>query len=136
MSTYKGIRRILTILYMAFILWVTIFSRNVCANHIFKGLFWEVRNRYWNDIILNILFFVPLGILIGGKKGVAIGAILTFVVEMTQYIFKLGYCEVDDVMNNVIGTIIGVKLSKCFFRKVLLLCIKLKKLVYLIFLGR
>lgn len=45
------------------------------------------------------------------EKGVAIGAILTLVVGMTQFIFKLRYCEVDDVVDNVIGTIIGVKLS-------------------------
>lgn len=117
MSTFKEIRRTLTILYIFFILWITIFSRNVGEGHIFKGLFLEVRNRYWNDIILIILFFGPLGILVGGKKEIAIGAILSFVVEMNQYIFKLGYCEVDDVMNNVIGTIIGVKLSECFLER-------------------
>ena len=61
------------------------------------------------------------------EKGVAIGAILTLVVGMTQFIFKFRYSEVDDVVNNVMGSIIGVKLSECFFRKVLLLCIKLRK---------
>ena len=45
------------------------------------------------------------------EKGVAIGAILTLVVGMTQFIFKLRYCEVDDVVDYGIVIIFGVKLS-------------------------
>ena len=51
------------------------------------------------------------------EKGVAIGAVLTLVVGMTQFIFKLRNCEVDDVVDNVIGTIIGVKLSDFFVER-------------------
>lgn len=51
------------------------------------------------------------------EKGVAIGAILTLVVGMTQFIFKFRYSEVDDVVDNVIGTIIVVKLSDFFVER-------------------
>ena len=69
------------------------------------------------------------------EKGVAIGAILTLVVGMTQFIFKLRYCEVDDVVDNVIGTIIGVKLS-VYLRKGIAVVYKIKKVGLFDFSGQ
>lgn len=61
----------------------------------------------WKDIWLNILLFVPLGVTIGGRKGVIAGLVLSCCIEAVQYFLCLGYCEVDDVMNNTIGTCLG-----------------------------
>lgn len=69
------------------------------------------------------------------EKGVAIGAILTLVVGMTQFIFKLRYCEVDDVVDNVIGTIIGVKLS-VYLWKGIAVVYKIKKVGLFDFSGQ
>ncbi len=62
----------------------------------------------WGDILKNIVFFVPLGFIIGGRKGVVVGFLLSCGIETAQYFIRLGYCEVDDVLNNTIGTAIGV----------------------------
>lgn len=67
----------------------------------------------WGDIIKNIALFVPLGFIIGGRKGVFIGFILSCGIEATQYFTRLGYCELDDVLNNTIGTVIGVGIRNC-----------------------
>lgn len=64
----------------------------------------------WSDIGLNILLLIPLGFFIGGWKGIAAGFILSCGIEMTQYIFRLGYCELDDILNNTIGAGAGVGL--------------------------
>lgn len=69
------------------------------------------------------------------EKGVVIGAILTLVVGMTQFIFKLRYCEVGDVVDNVIGTIIGVKLSD-FLWKGIAVVYKIKKVGLFDFSGQ
>lgn len=61
----------------------------------------------WSDIIKNIALFIPLGFIISGRKGVAIGFILSCGIEATQYFTRLGYCEMDDVLNNTIGALIG-----------------------------
>ena len=108
----KIIRLILLVAYIAFILWITIFSREVGDYRIFKPLFWELQVHYWKDTVKNILFFIPLGFLIGGKRGIIIGLCLTVLVEYSQYIFVLGYCELDDIMNNFIGTVVGVGIEK------------------------
>ena len=64
---------------------------------------------YWWDIVLNILLFIPLGFLFGDKgwKAVLFGFLFSAFIECAQYLFLLGYCEADDVLNNTIGTAVG-----------------------------
>ena len=97
----------LIVAYIYFILTQTVIGRVVHPEPIFKGPFWEVQNGMWTDIRLNILLFIPLGLLIGGWKGVVGGFLLSVSIETIQYIGCLGYCEIDDVINNSIGAGIG-----------------------------
>ena len=113
-----GKRKVLVSLYILIILWVTLFSRRPMETRIFRGLFWEIEMGYWWDITLNILLFIPLGFLIGGKRGIVAGALLSIGIELTQYIFRLGYCELDDVLNNTIGAAIGALLYKKFGKRI------------------
>lgn len=121
-------RKAILILYIFFILWVTLFSREPMTTRIFRGLFWEIEMGYWNNIIQNILLFIPLGFLIGGKRGIIAGLLLSIGIELTQYIAVLGYCEFDDVLNNTIGAAIGSLLFKKFGKRIEQLCTRLKEL--------
>ena len=105
----KKSRKVLVGLYILIILWITLFSRRPMETRIFRGLFWEIRMGYWWDITLNILLFIPLGFLLGDKgwKAVFLGFLLSASIECTQYLFLLGFCEADDVLNNTIGAIFG-----------------------------
>lgn len=68
--------------------------------------------------IMNVAFFYPFGFLIGclnfeslkKRKWIIILFAFTFslCVEVCQYIFCLGYAEVDDVIHNTLGAVIGV----------------------------
>lgn len=107
----KYVKVALILLYTYFILTKTIIGRPVLPEPIFKGLFFEVQNGMWEDIRLNIFLFVPLGFLIGGWKGILIGLGLSCFIELIQFFLSLGYCELDDVLNNTIGSVIGVLLS-------------------------
>ena len=98
--------------YVYFILTKTIIGRPVQPEPIFRGLFWEVQNGYWNDIWLNILLFIPLGLLIGGWKGLLVGFVLSCGIEAIPYFGKLGYCEIDDLINNTIGAGIGIVFNR------------------------
>lgn len=123
-----GKRKAILILYIFFILWMTLFSRRPGTERIFRGLFWEIEMGYWNNIIQNILLFIPLGFLIGGKRGIIAGVLLSIGIELTQFIFRLGYCELDDVLNNTIGAAIGSLLFKKFGKRIEQLCTRLKEL--------
>ena len=102
-----GKKKVLIALYVLIILWITLFSRRPMESRIFRGLFWEIEMGYWNNIIQNILLFIPLGFLIGGKRGIIAVVLLSIGIELTQYIAVLGYCELDDLLNNTIGAAIG-----------------------------
>ncbi len=101
-------KNIVLFLYIMFILSVTLAGRAKLDRRIFEPLFWELKNRMWSDILLNIVLFVPLGFFIGCWKGIFIGTFLSCGIEAAQYYFCLGYCELDDVLHNTIGTGIGI----------------------------
>ena len=124
----KKSRKVLVGLYILIILWITLFSREPMTTRIFRGLLWEIEMGYWNNIIQNLLLFIPLGFLIGGKRGIIAGVLLSIGIELTQYIAVLGYCELDDVLNNTIGAAIGSLLFKKFGKRIEQLCTRLKKL--------
>ena len=78
--------------------------------------------REWRNIILNIMMFVPFGFLLPlvSKKFHAFwktylaGFLFTFLIEMTQLLFHLGICELDDFMNNTVGAMIGYGFYRLF----------------------
>ena len=64
--------------------------------------------------ILNILLFVPIGLLTSVVlnkwrflKVLASGVCLSGFIELLQLVLKKGVCNIDDVINNVAGCIIG-----------------------------
>ena len=70
------------------------------------------------QIYQNILLFIPLGILLPetlflrGKKFtsplvVLLGSFVSFVIELAQFTYSIGYSEADDIINNTLGCAIG-----------------------------
>ena len=109
--------------YTIFIVWYTLLKREPRgAERVFKPeLFWAIRWWIVNPTVeskkeavqylLNILFFIPYGLLFPWKdnwKRVFVTAlVLSVFIELSQYIFNLGWCEVDDVISNTLGAMIG-----------------------------
>lgn len=107
----KYVKWVLVAGYFYFILTQTVIGRAVHSEPIFKCLFWENQNGMWTDIRLNILLFIPFGLLIGGWKGLIIGSALSVMIEATQYFGQIGYCELDDMLNNSIGAGVGAGIN-------------------------
>lgn len=76
----------------------------------------------FKNIIANILVFVPLGFFISNKNPknvfkaliICLGVILS--IELIQLFFKIGFFDVDDIILNFIGSLLGVFIS-LFVRK-------------------
>ena len=122
--------------YLLVVLGATMLSRgNIYENVIRMRLFYSYRDAWndfsmteWRNIILNILMFVPLGVMLPYMRKIfqsagwtyLAGFGLTLLIEMMQLIFKCGIFELDDLMNNLVGTMIGYglyRLLKCFHDK-------------------
>ena len=65
--------------------------------------------------INNILVFIPFGALLPEKRWkwlLLTAVLLSAVIEAVQYALNLGWCEIDDVICNVLGAAIGFGLWK------------------------
>ena len=69
------------------------------------------------EILLNILAFVPLGLCLSALQRprrvwarVLCGAVLSILFEAIQYAFNIGSADITDVITNTIGTLCGVLL--------------------------
>ena len=71
-------------------------------------------NKLLAELIMNIMMFVPIGFFTGGalkKKhiwnAIVFGFGLSLFIELTQLITTRGVFNVDDIIHNVLGCIIG-----------------------------
>lgn len=67
---------------------------------------------FFITIIMNILAFMPIGYLFKKKTlkvSVLSAIVICLAIELLQYIFKVGIFDVDDIVFNVIGIILGWK---------------------------
>ena len=123
----QTIQVVLFFSYVIFIVWMTIMIREPReSERVLKlELFWAIRDFSSNSIlakqeviqyVLNILFFIPIGFLFPWKDHlkyvVYIAMILSFFIELAQFIFNLGWCKLDDVISNTFGAFIGVLLYR------------------------
>ncbi|WKK67989.1 VanZ family protein [Brochothrix thermosphacta] len=71
------------------------------------------------EVFANIIFFIPLGIIlslfkVSSKKAALFSVLFIVVVESSQYIFELGFFDVADIITNLLGITIGY----VFFKKI------------------
>lgn len=76
-----------------------------------------------SNILGNIVIFVPLGVyavLFNKNKGIGRNTLLVTLVslaaEAIQFVFKLGIGDVDDVLLNTLGGLLGVLLCRGIYR--------------------
>lgn len=115
----------LTIIYILTLLVITLIGRKKRDDGLiflipFSDFYFIIKNGYpWNydnRIVLNLVnaaLFIPIGFLarevMHGKKLVPIifGIVLSVVVEVIQLITALGVFDVNDIIWNILGTLIG-----------------------------
>lgn len=118
-----GKKKYLFAAYTIFIVWYTLLIREPRGlERVFRPeLFWAIREWIVNPTIeskkeavqylLNILFFIPYGFLFpwkdNWKRVIVTALVLSVFIELSQFIFNLGWCEVDDVISNTLGAMIG-----------------------------
>jgi glycopeptide antibiotics resistance protein len=72
------------------------------------------------NIIGNIILFIPWGLTIpilfknfyDIRNLLLITCVVCFFIEVVQYIFVLGVCDIDDIIYNVVGAVVGFYLFK------------------------
>lgn len=73
-------------------------------------------------LVLNIFLYYPMGYLLAvlfpkfhSRKIILIGFCASMTTEIIQYIGKMGWCDINDIIYNTLGTAIGV--AVCVFQR-------------------
>ena len=121
-----GLRRLVTIAYIAALVQITVLRGGVDWTRVAEGgrsmpqlipfrttLRLLQESSTWNFVyntLGNLLWFVPLGVLIGGGrpgKALLLGAGLSASIELSQFLLMTGLTDVDDVIINALGSLLG-----------------------------
>ena len=91
--------------------------------------FWSYnRPELLIENIMNVVVFIPVGVLLGFMfqgsrfkmtwwKALLIGCSISVTIEALQFWFMKGFSELDDVMHNTLGCILGYMPALCWGRK-------------------
>lgn len=131
----KWLKRIGFILYLLVLFRITVFRSGWYANAFFRGdielipfqeIFFYLSDGRWFDFVYlffgNILWFVPFGIYLG-SKGQGIGKtllwtfLLSLTIEVLQFVFSSGYSDMEDLILNTLGGLLGLLLYRLIPKK-------------------
>ena len=118
--------------YILILLKITLFRQTTLENYeINFTLFVDLINVYrkgglWQFIRLfvgNIIWFVPFGfmlpMMLKKSKFITVtlsGFLFSLLIEILQLVFRKGICEIDDLILNTAGTMIGYSVYKIIQR--------------------
>ena len=111
---WKQGRWIVGAAYVIFILYMTLMYRQEGDSRMNLSLFWSYRQYLSSrtlrlEVLYNIWLFVPLGVILSGYRYAWLfGIALSVFIEIVQYKTGLGLCELDDVISNSLGMLIGL----------------------------
>ena len=133
-QTYRLFGKVLFILYIAFLVYFLIFSERYgrepgSASYQYNLVpfqeirrFWEYRDQLgflpsFTNLFGNVLIFIPFGFffpMASRSRSLALTVFLSFMlslaVEMGQFITQVGSFDIDDLLLNTLGGLIGYML--------------------------
>lgn len=105
------------------IIFITLLTRNGTVSQIKLLPFYSFKEaieypEMYRAMVMNIFLFIPFGLTLPyilprkiKKIGVftcSIAAVFSLVIELFQLFFGLGRCEIDDVIMNTVGALLGI----------------------------
>ena len=131
----KWLKRIGFGLYLLVLFRITVFRSGWYANAFFSGeidlipfqsIFGYLFDGRWFDFVYlffgNILWFVPFGVYLSAKgqklRWVTLWTfLLSLSIELLQFVFSSGYSDVEDLILNTLGGMVGYFLYHFLFQK-------------------
>lgn len=114
----RMVRLFLLVAYLYIVIGITILSRSEGGT---RGASFEFFRTFRNtfsarkQIYENVLMFVPYAVLLYGLAksfrrwwiALLMGAGSSLLIEVTQWVTRTGYFEVDDILTNTVGMVLG-----------------------------
>lgn len=106
------------VMYVAIILVITYFSRESGSRvgmdlELFST--WGINKRNNAYVVENVLLFIPYGFVLAWAdtrqrnffRNLLTGALTSLAIECMQLVTGRGYFQIDDILTNILGTILG-----------------------------
>ena len=110
--------------YLLVVLWLVLFKFSsdplaVLSSYQTRSLnlipFAGISSAHLNEAVYNFVVFIPLGLLLGvnlkktefGRK-LAYICMLSFAIEIVQFVFAIGRTDITDVITNTLGGLLGL----------------------------
>ncbi|MBP3930410.1 MAG: VanZ family protein [Peptostreptococcaceae bacterium] len=121
----RNLTRILFAVYFLILVWILLFKMSFSLDELYKnrsinlipfmGSVVANGRIYINEIIDNILVFIPIGIYICMLKEdwsilrkISVGFFISLGIEVLQFILAIGATDITDLLGNTLGGIIGI----------------------------
>ena len=121
----RNLTRILFAVYFLILVWILLFKMSFSLDELYKSRSINlipfmgsviVNGRiYINEIIDNILVFIPIGIYICMLKEdwsilrkISVGFFISLGIEVLQFILAIGATDITDLLGNTLGGILGI----------------------------
>ena len=125
----NNITYILFIIYLIELFWILLFKLGVNFSNMgkissinlipFSNPSMSHGKIDFSEMILNVLIFVPLGLYAGilferwiFVKKLLLFFLISLIIEVLQFIFRLGVADITDIITNTLGGIIGSMIFK------------------------
>lgn len=127
------------VIYIAALFEITVFRKGISMQNLlvkgsiewvpFVGYFELIAKGNWYQFVYlfggNIIWFVPFGTLVPLiiKRNISLleiaiwGFLLSLVIETSQYIFGTGISEIDDLILNTVGVIVGFAVFRAIMKR-------------------
>lgn len=113
---FHTILRLLLVEYIVMTFMLTIVFRDVRESFEYNYMpLWSYGRSYLlKQIIMNVISFIPIGFLLKGSlpkwstlKIIGAGVFVSSIIEITQFLLRRGFSELDDIIHNTLGVFIG-----------------------------
>lgn len=128
-SLQRGAALWLLITYVLLLLFFTVLGRrsldyyryNFDAGYSYRQVFLEGDRSLALQIAANIAAFAPVGFFgalsakkAGFLKALFSGVMLTSLIELLQLVMRNGTCEIDDLISNTLGVLLGCLIAQIY----------------------
>ena len=148
----KKTTHILFTIYLFLIIWIILFKLSVSIEQLphFRSFnlipfYYPNETTYQiKEVLENMIIFIPFGLYlktlnIHNSRTIFLGFLLSFSLELSQYIFGIGASDMTDLITNTTGVLVGVGLyyllKKIFKEKTNKIILALAAIVTILFVS-
>lgn len=86
-------------------------------------IFAPYSSEFYREILMNVILFYPFGLtltVLVGPWSIVVALVLSFGIELWQYIVGIGVAQGSDVLMNTLGCVVGAVpyFIRCVWRKI------------------